>query len=149
MDADTNCPRSQREQGEYPTVSHTWSPNSDTNDLSMRHKQNRGHREDLFQGGDRRERVRSGVGAQHMQTMTHRTEKQQGPAAKQRQPSQYAVMGHNGKEQEKERTHSLLLWPIISLEEGMPTHSGILAWMISWTEEPGGLQSMVLQGVYN
>ena len=28
-----------------------------------------------------------------------------------------------------------------SLEEGMATHSGILAWVIPWTEEPGGLQS--------
>ena len=28
------------------------------------------------------------------------------------------------------------------LEEGMATHSGILAWKIPWTEEPGGLQSM-------
>ena len=28
-----------------------------------------------------------------------------------------------------------------SLKEGMATHSGILAWIISWTEEPGGLQS--------
>ena len=27
------------------------------------------------------------------------------------------------------------------LEEGMTTHSSILAWRISWTEEPGGLQS--------
>ena len=26
------------------------------------------------------------------------------------------------------------------LEEGMTTHSGILAWRIPWTEEPGGLQ---------
>ena len=24
------------------------------------------------------------------------------------------------------------------LEEGMPTHSSVLAWRISWTEEPGG-----------
>ena len=31
------------------------------------------------------------------------------------------------------------------LEEGMATHSSILAWRISWTEEPGGLQSMGLQ----
>ena len=31
------------------------------------------------------------------------------------------------------------------LEEGMTTHSSILAWEISWTEEPGGLQSMGLQ----
>ena len=28
-----------------------------------------------------------------------------------------------------------------SPEEGMATHSGILAWEIPWTEEPGGLQS--------
>ena len=26
--------------------------------------------------------------------------------------------------------------------EGMATHSRILAWRISWTEKPGGLQSM-------
>ena len=25
------------------------------------------------------------------------------------------------------------------LKEGMTTHSSILAWRISWTEEPGGL----------
>ena len=28
------------------------------------------------------------------------------------------------------------------LEEGMATHSSILAWRIPWTEESGGLQSM-------
>ena len=28
------------------------------------------------------------------------------------------------------------------LEEGMASHSSILAWSISWTEEPGGLQSV-------
>ena len=33
------------------------------------------------------------------------------------------------------------------LEEGMATRSSILAWRISWTEEPGGLQSMGLQRV--
>ena len=32
-----------------------------------------------------------------------------------------------------------------SLEKGMATHSSILAWRIPWTEEPGGLQSMVSQ----
>ena len=31
------------------------------------------------------------------------------------------------------------------LEKEMATLSGILAWEISWTEEPGGLQSMGLQ----
>ena len=34
-----------------------------------------------------------------------------------------------------------------SLEEGMATHSSILAWRIPWTEEPGGLQSIGLQRV--
>ena len=33
------------------------------------------------------------------------------------------------------------------LEEGLATHSSILAWRITWTEEPGGLQSMGLQRV--
>ena len=34
-----------------------------------------------------------------------------------------------------------------ALEEGTATHSSILAWRIPWTEEPGRLQSMVLQRV--
>ena len=34
-----------------------------------------------------------------------------------------------------------------ALEEGMATHSSILAWNIPWTEEPGRLQSMGLQTV--
>ena len=34
-----------------------------------------------------------------------------------------------------------------SLEEGMATHSSILAQRIPWTEEPGGLQSMGSQTV--
>ena len=34
-----------------------------------------------------------------------------------------------------------------SLEEGMATHSGILAWRILWTKEPDRLQSMGSQGV--
>ena len=28
------------------------------------------------------------------------------------------------------------------LEEGTATHSDILAWIITWTEKPGGLQPM-------
>ena len=28
------------------------------------------------------------------------------------------------------------------LEEGMATHSSILAWGIPWTEKPGGLRSI-------
>ena len=34
-----------------------------------------------------------------------------------------------------------------SLEEGVVTHSSILAWRIPWTEEPGGLQSIESQRV--
>ena len=34
-----------------------------------------------------------------------------------------------------------------SLEKGMVTHFGILAWSIPWTEEPGGRQSMGSQRV--
>ena len=33
------------------------------------------------------------------------------------------------------------------LEEGMASHSSILAWEIPWTEKPGRLQSVGLQGV--
>ena len=33
------------------------------------------------------------------------------------------------------------------LEEGMATHSSVLAWRTPWTEEPGRLQSMGLQRV--
>ena len=32
-------------------------------------------------------------------------------------------------------------------EEGMATHSSILAWRIPWTEEPGGLQPVGSQRV--
>ena len=34
-----------------------------------------------------------------------------------------------------------------SLEREMATHCSILAWKISWTEEPGGLQSIGSQRV--
>ena len=33
------------------------------------------------------------------------------------------------------------------VEEGMATHSSILAWGLPWAEEPGGLQSMGSQRV--
>ena len=33
------------------------------------------------------------------------------------------------------------------LDEGMTTHSSILAWRIPWTEEPGRLQSIELHRV--
>ena len=34
-----------------------------------------------------------------------------------------------------------------NMEEGMATHTSVLAWRIPWTEEPGGLQPMDSQGV--
>ena len=43
------------------------------------------------------------------------------------------------KERKKEKENPL--------ENGMATHSSILAWRIPWTEEPGGLQSTGLQRV--
>ena len=44
----------------------------------------------------------------------------------------------------KETQETLILFPRLgrSLEEEMATHSGILAWKIPWTEEPGELQPM-------
>ena len=33
------------------------------------------------------------------------------------------------------------------VDDGMATHSSILAWRIPWTEEPGGLQSMESQRI--
>ena len=43
--------------------------------------------------------------------------------------------------QETQETQILFLGLDYPLEEGMATHSSILAWRIPWTEEPGGLQS--------
>ena len=56
--------------------------------------------------------------------------------------------GTSGKEPTskcKTRVHSLGLED--ALEEGMATHSSILAWRILWTEEPGALQSIGSQRV--
>ena len=44
-------------------------------------------------------------------------------------------------------THVQFLDQEDPLEEGMATHSSILAWRIPWTEEPGRLQSMGLQRI--
>ena len=41
--------------------------------------------------------------------------------------------------QEKQADASLILGPQDPLEEGMATHSSVLVWRISRTEEPGGL----------
>ena len=49
--------------------------------------------------------------------------------------------------QEAQETQVRSLGQEVPLEEGMGTHSGILAWRIPWTEEPGGLWCMVLQKI--
>ena len=41
-----------------------------------------------------------------------------------------------------QETQVQFLGPEDPLEEEMATHSGIPAWEIPWTEEPGGLQTM-------
>ena len=35
--------------------------------------------------------------------------------------------------------HTILISPAGALEKEVATHSSVLAWRISWTEEPGGL----------
>ena len=49
--------------------------------------------------------------------------------------------------QETQETRVQFLGREDSVEEGMATHSQILAWRMPWTEEPGGLQSMESQRV--
>ena len=55
--------------------------------------------------------------------------------------------GKKKKMQETSETQVQSLGQEDPLEEGMATHSRIFAWRISWTEEPGGLQSIGLQRV--
>ena len=43
---------------------------------------------------------------------------------------------------EMQKTWLLPLGQADPLEEGIGTHSSILAWRSPWTEEPGGLQSI-------
>ena len=49
--------------------------------------------------------------------------------------------------QEMQETQVLFLGWEDPLEEGMATHSSILAWRIPWMEETGGLQSKGSQRV--
>ena len=57
----------------------------------------------------------------------------------------------SGKEssamQEPQEMRVWILGQEDALEEGMATHSSILAWRIPWTEEPGRLQSIGSQRV--
>ena len=49
--------------------------------------------------------------------------------------------------QETQETQVQFLGQEDPLEEGMATHSSIIAWRIPWTEDPSGLQSIELQRV--
>ena len=49
--------------------------------------------------------------------------------------------------QETQETWDVALGGEDPLENEMATHSSILAWAITWTEEPGRLQSMGFQRV--
>ena len=49
--------------------------------------------------------------------------------------------------QEMQETQVRFLGQQDPLEEVLETHSSILAWIIPWKEEPGGLQSKGLQRV--
>ena len=49
--------------------------------------------------------------------------------------------------QETQKTRIRFLGGEDPLEEGMATHSSVLAWRIPWTEEPGGPQSTGFQRV--
>ena len=49
--------------------------------------------------------------------------------------------------QETQETWVRFLGQKDPLEEGMATHSSILAWRIPWTEEPGQLQPTVSQRI--
>ena len=60
--------------------------------------------------------------------------------------------GASGKEPicQRRRHERLQVWSLGQEdppEEGMATHSSILAWRIPWTEDPGGLQSIGSQKV--
>ena len=48
--------------------------------------------------------------------------------------------------QEMEKIHGFDPW-VRKVGESMAAHSSIVAWRISWTEEPGGLQPMESQRV--
>ena len=62
-------------------------------------------------------------------------------------PNKRLPVGSDSKESACNEGDTGLIHGSDPLEKGMATHSSILAWEIPWTEKPGGLQSMGLQGV--
>ena len=68
--------------------------------------------------------------------------------------SSASMLGFPGGSDSKESTCSaggtgLILGQEDSLEKGMATHSGILSWRITWTEETGELYSPRSRYRYN
>ena len=57
-------------------------------------------------------------------------------------PRPRGSVGKKQKQPAKQETQVRSLGGEDSQEEGMATHSSILAWRIPWTEEPGGLESL-------
>ena len=53
-------------------------------------------------------------------------------------------MGKKPPANAEDRRYRPLGWEVL-LEEEIETHSSILAWRLSWTEESGGLEPIVLQ----
>ena len=56
-------------------------------------------------------------------------------------PGGLAVKNLPAMQEPQERWVQSLGWEDL-LDDAMATHSNILVWRISWTEEPGGLQSI-------
>ena len=56
-------------------------------------------------------------------------------------------VGSDSKESATQETSILSLDQEGPLKKEMATHSSVLAWEITWTEEPGGLQFMGVQRV--
>ena len=63
------------------------------------------------------------------------------------QASQVVLVVKNSPAKETQELRVRALGQEDPLEEGIATHSSILAWKSPWIEEPGRLQSMGLQTV--
>ena len=61
--------------------------------------------------------------------------------------SQVVLVVKNPLQCRRLKKHGFDPWVWKIPEEGMATHSSILAWRIPWTEEPGGLQFIASQRV--
>ena len=60
------------------------------------------------------------------------------------QGNRLSCRDEEGRRGSEEAVPGPSVFPSGDLEEGRATHSSILAWIIPWTEDPGGLQSIRL-----